>query len=728
MVFGLLIIAGVGTFAVFYSVAPDADDLEGQAESQLSATQIMWAGEEGDEGEENVALTTGEVNRVPVEFEEIPDSVVGGVLAAEQHTFYDDPGISITGTMRAVLSGGDAGGGSTITQQMARNYYAGLSQEQSIERKIREIFISIKLGQQLEHDQILEQYLNTIYFGRNASGVEAAAQAYFDKPVSELDDAEGAFIGLIIQQPSAFANPEPGGPHDKVMRGERWDYLQQQLGELNKIEPDLGLPAEEANNLEFPETVEYNPDEESDPKLGYINNAVVNEVERRYDGITGADIATQGYTIKTSLDEDLMGAAQDAFDVLPEMADDTMRGLTSVDPATGEIVAFNGGPNPAEVVNNSLTHQTQAGSAYKPFVLATALRDNISLNSQFDGDSPQEFPELQSPVQNAGEQSYGEVDLIQATADSINTPYVELMVQTGVQNVDQLAVDMGVDPARIETSVQGPLVALGTHQVNTLDMASAYATFAAQGQQRPAHMVTEVIDRNGDVVEPNDAEEIENGTEVISSDVAADATHAMTQVVENGGGENAALPDGRPVAGKTGTSSDAVSAWFVGYTPQLATSVSLSRAGAEPLQVNGEGDMEIFGGTTSANVWSEYMATAMEGEEIQEFPPPQFVGEDQSYLPTPEPTEQPTEQPTEEPTPEEPTEQPTEEPTEEPTPPEDCHPLDPTCDEEEIDCEDPQFEGHPDCQEEESPAFPGDPGTEDDRGANSNSLIRPNRE
>src|SRR5699024_7963737 len=259
-------------------------------------------------------------------------------------------------------------------------------------------------------------------------------------------------------------------------------------------------------------------------------------------------------------------------------------------------------------------------------------------------------------------------------------------------------------------------------------VAAAYATFAARGQQRPAHMVTEVIDRNGDVVEPNDAEEIENGTEVISSDVAADATHAMTQVVENGGGENAALPDGRPVAGKTGTSSDAVSAWFVGYTPQLATSVSLSRAGAEPLQVNGEGDMEIFGGTTSANVWSEYMATAMEGEEIQEFPPPQFVGEDQSYLPTPEPTEQPTEQPTEEPTPEEPTEQPTEEPTEEPTPPEDCHPLDPTCDEEEIDCEDPQFEGHPDCQEEESPAFPGDPGTEDDRGANSNSLIRPNRE
>ncbi|GHD35430.1 transglycosylase domain-containing protein [Nocardiopsis kunsanensis] len=725
MTFGLLIIAGVATFAVFYALTPDADDLNHQAESELSATQIMWAGEEGDEGEGNVALTTGEVNRIPVEFEEIPDSVVSGVLAAEQHTFYDEPGISLTGTMRAVLSGGEAGGGSTITQQMARNYYAGLSQEQTIQRKIREIFISIKLGQQLDPDQILEQYLNTIYFGRNASGVEAAAQAYFDKPVSELDDAEGAFIGLIIQQPSAFANPTPDGPHDKVMRGERWEYLQQQLGELNKIEPDLGLPPEEANQLEFPEAVDYNPEEAGDPKLGYINNAVINEVERRYDGINGADIATKGYTIKTSLDEDLMVAAEEAFEVLPEMADDTMRGLTSVDPATGEIVAFNGGPNPVEVINNSLTHQTQAGSAYKPFVLATALRDNISLNSQFDGDSPQEFPGLQSPVQNAGDQSYGDVDLIQATADSINTPYVELMVQTGVQNVDQLAVDMGVNPARTETSLQGPLVALGTHQVNTLDMASAYATFAAQGQQRPAHMITELRNSKGEVIEPNDAEEIENGTEVLSSGVAADATHAMTQVVENGGGGNAALPDGRPVAGKTGTSSDAVSAWFVGYTPQLSTSVSLSRASAEPLQVSGQGNMEIFGGTTSAKVWSEYMAVAMEGKEVREFPPPQFVGEEQNYLPTPEPTEQPTEAPTEEPT-EAPTEEPTEQPTEAPTSPEDCHWLDPNCEQEEIDCEDPQFEGHPDCQEED-PALPEDPGTDDDREGN-NSLIRPNRE
>ena len=724
-----MIIGGVATFAVLYAMTPDADDLGHQADTQLSATQIMWEGEGDEDGE--VALTTGEVNRIPVDFEEIPDTVISGVLAAEQHTFYDDPGISISGTARAILSGGEAGGGSTITQQMARNYYSGLSQEQTMQRKIREIFISLKLSQQLEQDQILEQYLNTIYFGRNASGIEAAAQAYFDKSVGDLDEAEGAFIGMIIQQPSAFANPEPGGPHDRAMREDRWPYMKEQLVELNQIEPELGLSDSEAQALEFPEPVEYDPEEVDDPKLAYVRNAVIDEIERRYEGITGADIATSGYTVKTSLDEDLMDAADEAFDVLPDMAEDTMRGLTAVDPGTGEIKAFHGGSDAAEVINNSLTHQTQAGSAYKPYVLTAALQDNISMRSMFDGDSPQEFPGLQSPVQNAGDVSHGPVDLVESTADSVNTSYVELAIRVGEQNVDDLAVDMGVHPDRVETSVRGPLIALGTHQVNTLDMASGYATLAAEGRHFPAHMVTELVDREGNVLEPEDADELANGTEVVSNDVAADATHALTQVVENGGGSSAALPDGRPVAGKTGTSSDAVSAWFVGYTPQLSTAVSLSRFSGEPLQFDGSVAEEIFGGTTSANVWREFMATAMEGQDHQQFPPPQWVGEEESHLPSSSPSEEPEE------------EEPTEEPSEEPTEPEDCDPHDPECELEpdpeecewwDIACQeeddddgdedeecDPRLE---DCDEE----TPGIPGPDPGEGWENNSLIRPERD
>ncbi|MBR8741399.1 transglycosylase domain-containing protein [Nocardiopsis sp. MG754419] len=733
---GLMFIGGVAAFAVLYAMAPDADDLDANAENDSSATQIYWAGEEGDE---ELALTTGEVKRVVIERDAIPESVVNGVLAAEQRTFYEDPGINIMGIGRALLSGGEAGGGSTITQQMARNYYSDLQGEEPLTRKIREIFISIKLSQQVEHDEILTIYLNTIYFGRGASGIEMAAQEYFGKSVSDLDEAEGAYLGLIIQMPSNFENPEEGSWTETYLNDERWPYVQNQLATMHEeTNGERGLPRAEAESLEIPETIDYNPEASTDdPKLGYVRQAVINEVEERYAGsnVTGADIATKGLVIKTSLDPELMTAAEEAFDVLPastEEDDDTMRGLTAVDPTTGQIVAFNGGPNVAEVINNSLVHQTQAGSAYKPYVLARALADGISLNSRFDGDSGREFLGLASPVINSGERDYGEVDLIQSTADSVNTSFVELAIEVGETRVDELAVEMGVHPDRQTTSTVGPLIALGTHQVNTLDMASGYSTFAAEGRHFPAHMVTELQTAGGEVITPDDADEIESGEEIINQGVAADSTYAMQQAVLEGGASNAALDDGRPVAGKTGTSSDAVSAWFVGYTPQLSTAVGLSRFSGEPLDFGAQvGD--VFGGTTSAMVWKDFMETAMEGREHQQFPEPQWVGEELSYLPTPTPSETPEEE-------EEPTEEPTEEESEtecdprEPDceteeSPEDCEPGQPGCDQSEgpedpEDCGDNWFQ--PDCEDEDPPGIPGQPGDGNDQNqGNNNSLIRP---
>ena len=730
---GLMFIAGVATFAVLYSMAPDANELDENAENQMSATQIYWAGA-GEEEEGELALTTGDVQRVAVQRDDIPETVIDGVLAAEQRTFYEDPGINIMGIGRALLSRGEAGGGSTITQQMARGYYNDLQGEEPLTRKIREIFISIKLSQQVEHDEILTIYLNTIYFGRGASGIEMAAQEYFGKSVSELDSAEGAFLGLIIQMPSNFENPEEGSWTETYLNDERWPYVQNQLALMHEeTGGDRGLPRAEAEALEIPERIDYNPEETSgDPRLGYVRQAVINEVEQRYEGsgITGSDIATKGLVIKTSLDPELMVAAEEAFNVLPESAaDDTMHGLTAVEPTTGQIVAFNGGPDVSTVINNSLVHQTQAGSAYKPYVLARALSDNIGLRSRFNGDSGREFPGLASPVINSGDVDYGEVDLIQSTADSVNTSFVELAIEVGESRVDELAVEMGVHPDRQTTSTVGPLIALGTHQVNSLDMASGYATFAAEGRHFPAHMVTELQTADGTVLTPDDSEEIEAGKEVLSQAVAADATYAMQQAVLEGGAGNAALDDGRPVAGKTGTSSDAVSAWFVGYTPQLSAAVGLSRAEAQPLDFGAElGD--VYGGTTSAKVWKAFMETAMEGQEHQQFPEPQWVGDEMSYLPTPSPEETPSEEPSET-------------PSEEPSEPE-CDPVDPTCETEESpeecdplepDCEqteqpeDPEECGIwpylPDCEEEE-PTMPGPPGEgEQQNQGTNNSLIRP---
>lgn len=688
--FGLMIIGGVAAFAILYAQAPDADELEAKAETEMSATQIMWAAQ-GDE-EPEVAVTTGEVQRIEVQAEDIPQTVINGVLAAEQRTFYEDPGINIAGIGRALLSGGEAGGGSTITQQMARNYYSDLDISNQYIRKIREIFISIKLSQQLEHEQILTSYLNTIYFGRQASGIHMAADAYFGKELDELTDAEGAFLGVIIQMPSNFEG-EMGEWTQTYLTEERWPYIQEQLALMHEENPELGLPREEAEALEIPELVPYGDqegaeEEEFDPKYGYVREAVISEITERYSGVTAGDIATQGFVVETSLNPDLMDAARGSFDVLPGTPDDTMMGLTAIDPRTGEIAAFHGGDGVAEDPNNSLVHRTQAGSSYKPYVLATALENDISLKSVFDGDSPQEFPGLQSEVINAGGQSWGPVDLVESTAHSINTPFVELASQLGAQTVDQLAVRAGVAEEQTETSQQGPLVALGTHQVSTLDQATGYSTFANGGTHMPPHMVTELRRADGTVVEPDDKELLESGEQVMSDAIAADVTYAMTQVVDGGGGSNAALPDGRPVAGKTGTSSDAVSAWFVGYTPQLVTAVGLSRPDAsQSLEFDGQEVDEIAGGSTSANVWSEFMTTAMEGVSPEQFPEPQYVGTEQSFVPTESPaeddaTEEPSESPSDDPSasgPECDPENPQDPGCEDDPSHEPCDPLDFTC-------------------------------------------------
>ncbi|MFD6950934.1 transglycosylase domain-containing protein, partial [Nocardiopsis sp. NPDC060348] len=651
--FGLMVIGGVAAFAIMYAQAPDVRDLDEKAETQMSATQIMWAAE-GDEQPE-VAVTTGDVQRIEVKYDDIPPSVINGVLAAEQRTFFTDPGISVSGIARAVVSGGEAGGGSTITQQMARNYYSDLESSNRYIRKVREIFIAIKLNQQMSHEKILETYLNTIYFGRGASGIEMASRAYFDKSVGELNDAEGAFLGLIIQMPSNFEG-EMGEWTEKYLKDERWPYMQEQLALMHEEDPGLGLPREKAEALEIPELVPYGAgaegeEQEPDPKFGYVRQAVIDEIKERYagSGITDADIATKGLVVHTSLDPELMDAARNSFGVLPDTPEDTMMGLTAIDPATGEIIAFHGGDSVVEDVNNSLVHRTQAGSSYKPYVLATALENDISLRSTFDGDSPQEFPGLADEVKNAGGRSYGDVDLVRSTADSINTPFVKLASELGAANVDALAVRAGVDEEQTTTSTQGPLVALGTHQVSTLDQATGYSTFAAGGKHRPAHMVTELRTADGEVIPPDDADKLESGEQVLSEDVAADVTYAMTQVVENGGGTEAALP-GHPVAGKTGTSTDAVSAWFVGYTPQLVAAVGLSRKDAnDPLQFDGQTADQIFGGTTSAKVWREFMMTAMEGVQPGQFPPPKYVGTEQSFVPTPSPSAEPSDEVSEEP-------------------------------------------------------------------------------
>nr|WP_255429896.1 transglycosylase domain-containing protein [Streptomonospora sp. PA3] len=670
-----MFVTGVAVLGIAYANTPDPRTIDQQDSAMLAATSINYAN-----GKE--AVTTGEVNRVMVQREDIPKSVVNGVLAAEQRNFYEEPGISITGTMRAVLTLGSAGGGSTITQQMARNYYDVLSQERSYTRKLREILIAIKAGQTMHPDEILEKYLNTIYFGRQAYGVQAAAQAYFGKDVQDLNAAEGVFIGAIIQQPGNFETVEEGSKMEEILK-ERWDYARDGLVEMHQNNPELGMTKAEAEKLEFPEVIEYDPGRDIQGQEGYIMTAVIDELANRY-GLEPSQVSTGGYTVETSLDPKLMKQAGKAFSqTLPDMPEETVQGLTSLDPRTGEIKAFYGGTDFTSDPNNSLNLDAQAGSAFKPYVLAAGLEQGIGLKSTFNGDSPQEFPGVAEPIQNDSNRDWGEVDLVESTANSINTSFVQLAIETTPQAVVDIAGAAGVSEDQFETAAMGPNIALGTYRVSALDQATGFATFANGGVHMPPHMITKVTNAEGEVVEPKDAAKLESGTRAFSETTAIDATYAMTQVVENGGGDAAALPDGRPVAGKTGTSNSAKSAWFVGFTPQLVTAVGLSRDDGEKLVIPGVS--AIYGGTTSAKIWKAFMTEAMAGKEVQEFADPVYSGSSKRYGPTPSPTPQAT--PSEEPEPESPepsitpsTPPETAPPSNSPTPP--CRPDDWFCQDE----------------------------------------------
>ncbi|GAA3732940.1 transglycosylase domain-containing protein [Salinactinospora qingdaonensis] len=619
---GVGFVACVAFAGVAYAMTPDASDMRAQAEVTEVSTTISY--KDGSE-----ATTFGETNRVIVERGQIPDSVISGVLAAEQRGFWEEPAISPTGLTRAVLSGGSAGGGSTITQQMARNYYDGLSQERSYVRKFKEIFIALKVGQALSKDEILTQYLNTIYFGRQAYGVQAAAQAYFGKNVEDLDYAEGAFIGAIIQQPGNFENYEEGSETEELLH-DRWEnYVVDGMVELHKEDPEWGLSQAEAAGLEFPELQPYEPGDSYEGYKGYIIQSVQRELRDRYE-LSDTQI-NSGLRITTSLDQSLMEAAEAAVrETRPEgMPEETNYGLAAVHPATGEIRAFYGGSNFVDDANNSLIERGQAGSAFKPYTLATGLENGIGLRSVFDGDSPQEFPGLNAPVENDSNVSYGPVNLIESTANSINTSFVALAVEVGPAKVRETAQRAGIPEKQFETAGLGPNITLGVHEVAAVDQAAGFSTFANNGVHMPQHMIVEVKDRDGNVLEPNDADLLDTGSRAFSADAAADATYAMTQVVEQGNSGEATL-DGRPVAGKTGTSNSAKSAWFVGFTPQLSTAVGLHRDDGQPVEIPGLAG--VYGSTLPASIWQAFMTKAMEGEPVEQFPEPVYMGEERRFI------------------------------------------------------------------------------------------------
>ena len=603
--FGFIAGATLFAFAWFTVSIPDPN---AYVNSQSTVIQYSNGSEIG---------RVGTQNRQILPLAKIPLRLRYAVMAAEDRNFYANRAFSPTGIARALLNNLRSGdltgeGGSTITQQYAKTAF--LSPSRTIQRKIKELVISLKLENALSKDQILENYLNTIYFGRGSYGVQTAAQQYFNRNAHQLSISQSAVIASILRSPGYY---DPSLSKENAVRLEnRFAYVIQ--GMLDQ----KWITEAEAKDAKFPRVAPRTTSGQLSGPKGYIIDAVQKELSKL--GFTQDQLLVGGYVIKTTLDQRAQQAAVDAVNKFtPADAPENLHtALVAIRPGTGEVIAMYGGK---DYVVRQLNDATQsialAGSTFKPFALIASLEAGIPMTSMWNGDSPQTFDDLGRPyeVSNYGDEGWGQVDLLTATQHSINTVFVPLGMKAGLDKVVDAARRAGI-PENV-AMIATPSVALGVASPHVIDVANSYATFAAQGVYSKPYMVASVTGSNKGLLYQGRAQT----QEVFTKEVMADLTYALKSVV-NGGTGSAALALGRPAAGKTGTSQSNASAWFSAYTPQLAASVALFRDSASE-SLNGIGGLtSVTGGTFPAKIWTYFMKRALKDEPIMSFPAPSNIG------------------------------------------------------------------------------------------------------
>ncbi len=642
---------GVIGVAVAYAMTPVPD---GNEFARTQATIIYW-----NDGETELGRFSAE-NREIVPIDDIPVHVQQAVVAAEDRSFYQNSGFDPIGIARAawhnVVGGEIRSGGSTITQQYVKNYY--LTQEQTFTRKLKELFISVKIDQRMSKEAILEDYLNTIWFGRGTlHGVQTASKSYFGKPVTELSVEEGAALAALIRNPRLY--DPTASEENKARFEERFRFVLNGMVEIGAID------AATAEAAEVPEVQPKPQDNQFGGTDGYLIEQVRQELLDA--GFTEQEIHTGGLRVITTFDRKAQQAAVEAVEQeFPTDEDgdpvkDLNVGLAAVRPNDGAVVAMYGGPDYVERARNDALSRLQPGSTMKAFGLLAALEEGISLDSVFQGDSPIEDERLgeRDFVNNQNDVDYGDVDLVRATEKSINTAFVDLTFELGYEKVQDAIIRAGIPEDSPALDVSEYRTLLGIFNVSPVEMAEGYATIASGGKHADWYTVKRVTDPWGSVRHEVDPEP----QRVFDADVVADATYALTQVVESDEGTGTAARDlERPAAVKTGTHEDKTS-WFAGFTPQLAATVMYYNGdGGEESSlrgiVSGGTDDEPFpGGGVPARTWTAFMKGALEGEPVIEFPPRADVGEPLN-TPTPTPTcpegtegEPPDCEPTAEPTP-----------------------------------------------------------------------------
>ncbi len=543
-------------------------------------------------------------NRRVVDEDQISPYVLEGVVDTEDERFYQHNGVDPTGILRALAvqaSGGNEGA-STITQQLVRNTV--LSDEQfdkTLKRKVREAYIAIQMEKMYTKDQILTMYLNTIYFGHSAYGIQAAAVTYFNKNASDLTLAEAATLCGLPQSPSGYDpidNPEAATSRRNIVL----DHMLKQ-GDITQEEHDeaVGEPLV-TNEGSFSDTNTTYP---------YFTDYVKQLLLEDFDQDT---VMKGGLQVYTTLDPTAQKAAENAVSSrLKAIGNSKLQAaLVAVDPTTGYVKAMVGGRSYSESQFNMATQaKRQAGSSFKTFTLVDAISQGMNPNITINCSSPMQISPTWK-VQNFGNTSYGSISLMQAFAVSSNTGFVQVAQAVGAESIVSTAKSMGID----EDMPAYDSITLGTVGIPPLQMAEAYATVATNGVHRDAVAITKIEDRNGNTV----YEHQDEPTQVIDAPVAQAAREVMEGVCKGNGTANAiasTLKANTPVAGKTGTSENYRDLWFCGITPQYSVAVWCGYAEEGSVRVGGSAGHPY---NTSVPIFVSFINSALAGQARQEFP------------------------------------------------------------------------------------------------------------